>query len=170
MRKGNNAANSAWAIKIGGSLYNSKYLVPWLHTISEISDMQIVIVPGGGPFADQVRHADDKFNLAEARSHNMAVLAMQQYGNVFASLCSELVLANSEDKINQVWADKKVAIWEPYEMVRDQCELAKSWQVTSDSIALWLSNVLDIENLLLVKASKQVLEEVSIGKLAKEIT
>jgi len=165
MRKEDNAA---WVIKIGGSLYNSKYLTQWLHTISKVADRKILIVPGGGPFADQVRHADEKFNLCPDHSHNMAVMAMQQYGHLFASLCPEFVLAGSKEKLDKAWKDKKIAIWEPYELVRDQCTLAKSWQVTSDSLAVWVSNLFEIGNVLLVKSSKQVLEITSLDKLKEK--
>jgi aspartokinase-like uncharacterized kinase len=156
---------NAWVIKIGGSLYDSKYLIRWLTAISECSIKQIVIVPGGGPFADQVRRADEKFSLKAVHSHNMAVMAMQQYGAVLASLCTSLILANSKDKINQAWANEKVAIWEPYDLVQDQCRLDKTWEVTSDSLALWLADVLEIKNVLLVKSSKKVLEDASIASL-----
>ena len=156
---------AAWVIKIGGSLYNSKYLTMWLNEISECSLKQIVIVPGGGPFADQVRKADEKFGLEEIHSHNMAVLAMQQYAAVCASLCPTLELANSIDKIHNAWGNEKAAIWEPYETVRDQCRLDKTWEVTSDSLAIWLANVLEIKNVLFVKSSEKVLDKANIDSL-----
>lgn len=156
---------SAWVIKIGGSLYDSKYLSQWLKTINECSFKRIVIVPGGGPFADQVRRADKRFGLEEARSHNMAVMAMQQYGEVLASLCPTLALASSKEKIHHAWANKKAVIWEPYDLVQDQCGLDKNWQVTSDSLALWLADFLEIKNVLFVKSSKKVLDDASIATL-----
>lgn len=156
---------NAWVIKLGGSLYNSKYLTQWLHAINECTLKQMVIVPGGGPFADQVRRADEQFNLKEAHSHSMAVLAMQQYGAVFASLCPALALANSKEKIQHEWSNNKVPIWEPYEQVRDQCKLDKSWDITSDSLALWLANSLEIKNVLFVKSSKEVIDNASIAAL-----
>lgn len=156
---------TAWAIKIGGSLYDSKYLVQWLDILYQITSKKIIIIPGGGPFADQVRQADEKFRLNQIQVHNMAVMAMQQYGNMLVSLCPDMMAANSVEKIHAVWDESKVAIWEPYEMVRDECELDKSWKVTSDSLAVWLASKLKINNLLLVKSSKQVLEETSLSAL-----
>jgi len=156
----------AWVIKLGGSLYDSKYLVQWLNSISEYTSKNIIIVPGGGPFADQVRLADEKFDLG-AYAHNMAVMAMQQYANVLASLCPAMALAHSTENVHQIWGESKVVIWEPFEMVRDQCALDQTWDVTSDSLAAWLAGKLDVNNLLLVKSSKQALEKTDLDSLAK---
>ncbi len=167
MQKDSSVCPDAWAIKIGGSLYNSKYLVECLEVIKKCSDKNIVIIPGGGPFADQVRLADKKFSIKPYYSHQMAVLGMQQFGYLLASRCTEMVLANSTEKINQAWGVSKAVIWEPYEMVRDQCRLDQTWEVTSDSLAAWLANVLNIRNLLLIKSSKIVLETTNLDELAR---
>ncbi len=155
----------AWAIKIGGSLYGSQYLVKWLQAISEQSKKKLIIIPGGGPFADQVRQADEKYNLDQVNTHNMAIMAMQQYGALLASLCPSIVTANSKDKIHLAWKKSKAVVWEPYEMLRDECELEKSWDITSDSITIWLANKLDLENVLLVKSSNHVLENKGLDEL-----
>lgn len=160
-------SSETWAIKIGGSLYKSKYLVQWLDAISECLNKNIVIIPGGGPFADQVRLADEKFSLDPNHSHNMAVLAMQQYGYLLASSCPDLATARSTEQIFKSWSESKAVIWEPYEMVRDQCTLDKTWDITSDSLAVWLTSILEIKNLLLIKSPKQVLETTNLEILAK---
>jgi len=156
----------AWAIKIGGSLYNSKFLVPWLMAINERINNNIVIIPGGGPFADQVRSADEKFKLGE-NAHLMAVMAMQQYAVVLASLCEDLVQADTIENIQEAWNDSKVAIWQPYEMVRNQCELDASWDISSDSLAIWLANKLKINNVLLVKSTDEVKRIVNLETLTQ---
>ena len=157
----------AWAIKIGGSLYGSQYLVEWLRAVSDCETKKIIIIPGGGPFADQVRNADEKYNLDQVRAHDMAIMAMQQYGSLLASLCPAVVTANTSDKIQLAWEHSKVVVWEPYEMLRDECELEKSWDITSDSITIWLASKLGLENVLLVKSSKYVLEYRDIDELTQ---
>ena len=59
-------------IKIGGSLFSSTHLKEWLRVIAKQSKHTIVIVPGGGPFADQVRAADQQWHLPEDHCHDMA--------------------------------------------------------------------------------------------------
>ena len=114
-----------WVIKIGGSLYNSPNLVEWLNTLSGCGSQNIIIVPGGGPFADQIRVADEQFNLDQELAHYMAVLAMQQYGYLMKSLCPKLNLVNSKQELNDCWNTRKVAIWEPFDMVREHCKLGR---------------------------------------------
>ncbi len=157
---------NAWVIKIGGSLYNSKQLVSWLNAINKCSDKKIIVVPGGGPFADQVRRADEKYSLNQDHAHHMAVMAMQQFSHLLASLCPAMPLANSETKIHHLWNNVNAVIWGPYEMVRDQCDLPNSWDITSDSLAVWLASIFKINNLLLVKSTKEVLERTDLAVLA----
>ena len=167
MPKSSDSNADAWAVKVGGSLFDSKYLMDCLASINKNKNKKIIIIPGGGPFADQVRLADDKFCLEPHHSHNMAVLAMQQFGYVLASMSSEFVLANTTEKINQAWNLSKVVIWEPYLMVSDQCTLDRAWDVTSDSLAAWLASELGMRNLLLIKSSEKVLETTDLTELAR---
>jgi len=155
-----------WVIKVGGSLYKSEHLVEWLNTLSRCKSQQIVIVPGGGPFADQVRSADQQFNLDQALAHNMAVLAMQQFGNLLASLCPELGLVSNKEQLNACWEQTKVALWEPYEMVTQYCDLAKTWDLTSDSLAAWLAIYLSADHLMYVKSADITLTEANVDELA----
>ena len=154
-----------WVIKIGGSLYNSKYLIHWLNTISECTDHNIVIVPGGGPFADLVRETDKKFNLDQTHAHAMAVMGMQQYGYLMASMCPRLALASTVDEIRSSW-DKGIAVvWEPYQMVNRDCDLEKTWQLTSESLAAWLAKFISADGLLFLKSAEVALTDVSIAEL-----
>ncbi|MCY4641680.1 MAG: hypothetical protein OXC41_03140 [Gammaproteobacteria bacterium] len=156
-----------WVVKIGGSLYGSSHLKEWLDILDACSTHQFVIVPGGGPYADQVRTTDRQFGLDMTLAHNMAVLGMQQFGYMLASLCPRMCLASCRERIQSCWDDGKVAIWEPYHMVSQHCELARTWDVTSDSLAAWLARYLSIEHLLFVKSAPVTLLNVSIHDLKK---
>ena len=46
---------SMWVVKIGGSLLGSPELERWLEVAAKFSDGNIIIVPGGGVFANAVR-------------------------------------------------------------------------------------------------------------------
>lgn len=157
-----------WVIKIGGSLYNSPNLVEWLNTLSGCGSQNIIIVPGGGPFADQIREADKQFSLDQELAHYMAVLAMQQYGYLMKSLCPKLHLVSSKQQLNDCWNTRKVAIWEPFDMVREHCKLEKTWDITSDSLAAWLANYLMVDQLLYVKSADVTLTKTSLKELLNE--
>ena len=78
----------ATVIKVGGSLaLNPQKLKILCRTLSDISQKQrLIIVPGGGEFADTVRALDKRFDLSVQSSHQMAILAMDQYGYLLANL------------------------------------------------------------------------------------
>ena len=48
---------------------------------------RLLVVPGGGEFADAVRESDRRYGLSDRAAHRMAILAMEQ----FAWLLSELI-------------------------------------------------------------------------------
>ncbi|MGH7350798.1 MAG: aspartate kinase, partial [Candidatus Methylomirabilales bacterium] len=73
--------------KIGGSLGKPEVLRPLLKTLEAVrAEHRIVVVPGGGAFADAVRSETATFQLGETASHWMAILAMDQYGYLLADL------------------------------------------------------------------------------------
>jgi len=73
-------------LKLGGSLIEEGWdIIRVLSDYAETKHRRIIIIPGGGPFAEVVRKCSD--TLSEDAAHWMAVLAMDQYG---------LFLANGE--------------------------------------------------------------------------
>src|SRR5215207_9120087 len=53
---------------------------------------RLVVVPGGGPFADAVREFDARLRLSADAAHWMAILAMDQYAHVLAGRIPGAVL------------------------------------------------------------------------------
>ena len=148
-------------VKLGGSLYNTPELTAWLTTLADFSvRTPIVIVPGGGPFADQVRVAQQLHHLDDSTAHQMALLAMKQFG---------LLLTALEPQCQPLYNDNVItplSIWLPNESLLTEPALTASWDISSDSIALWLATKLNAEQLLLIKCIKPQTE--SIEQLALE--
>ncbi len=139
-------------LKIGGSLYQSRNLIEWLEKISSVSDQCVIVVPGGGPFSDQVRAASTRWNLPENCSHDMAVLAMQQYAHMMIGLNDKLKLVSKCEEITSRSSCNEVIVWAPYYEVTNLCDLPKNWQTTSDALALWLAIKISAKHLCLVKS------------------
>ena len=59
---------------------------------------RLLVVPGGGPFADSVRAVDRQHRLSDDAAHWMAILAMDQYAHLIASrlACAQLVSTKEE--------------------------------------------------------------------------
>ena len=67
----------AAVIKVGGSLSRGNGLPALCEEIGRLGKRYaLLIVPGGGDFAEQVREADRRFRLDASASHSMALLAM----------------------------------------------------------------------------------------------
>ena len=134
-------------VKLGGSLIDAPELRRWLAELAEAPGH--LVVPGGGPFADAVREAQAAIGFDELAAHRMAILAMQQYGLLMASLEPRLRLVESEAEIAATVAP---AIWLPWAMIGRDETIEASWDVTSDSLALILAMRLQARRLVLVKS------------------
>ena len=139
-------------LKIGGSLYGSPCLKEWLNVVPDAGE-SIVIVPGGGPFADQVRAADEKWCLPTNCAHDMAVLGMQQFGHMMTGINPYLQLESCYQVMLKDTEPSKAIVWAPYEDVLAAKEIEKSWQTTSDSLALWLATKISAKHLCVVKSA-----------------
>jgi 5-(aminomethyl)-3-furanmethanol phosphate kinase len=137
-------------VKLGGSYAFSPALGDWLEIIAGNAG-HVVLVPGGGPFADTVREAQPKMGFDDAAAHHMALLAMEQYGRALVSLNETLALASSLVAIRRLLSARKVPVWAPARMVLGQADIPSSWDVTSDSLAAWLARRLRAPRLLLIK-------------------
>jgi aspartokinase-like uncharacterized kinase len=137
-------------VKLGGSYAGSPLLRPWLRAVGAAAG-RAVLVPGGGPFADAVRAAQRETGFDDGAADAMAMLAMAQFGLALCSLGARLVPAASEAEIGAALAAGRVPVWAPLAMAREAGDLPRSWDVTSDSLALWLAQRLGAAALLLVK-------------------
>ena len=137
-------------VKFGGSLCASAARLPWISVLCALPS-RVVIVPGGGPFADAVRMAQPGIGFDDATGHAMAVLAMEQYALALAALHS-LDLAATPEEITLTHASGRPALWRPAAMVAAAHDIEPAWRVTSDSLSAWLARRLDAHALLLIKS------------------
>lgn len=160
-----------WVVKLGGSLLGSPALKCWLDALNSFSDGQVVIVPGGGLFADAVRESQLMTGLDDATAHKMAVVAMDQYATLMCGLNPSLTLASNELEIAERGWQHKAIVWKPSEMVLADESIAMNWDVTSDSLAAWLAAKLNAQHLVLVKSDLSRYErqtEISVDVLVRD--
>jgi 5-(aminomethyl)-3-furanmethanol phosphate kinase len=137
-------------VKLGGSYAFSSALKSWIDAVAACAG-RVVVVPGGGPFAETVRVAQPKMGFDDRAAHEMALLAMEQYGCALASLGAGWRLAASAEAIRDVLREGGVPVWSPTPMLRDANDVPWSWDVTSDSLAAWLAGRIGAKRVLLVK-------------------
>lgn len=170
----------AYVLKIGGSLLNHPDdLRALCRRVGDMaSEFNLLIVPGGGVFADAVRKVYSNLKLPEETSHRMAVLAMDQYGFLLQSLLrgSSRLIYDLGDAPT-CFEENKIALLLASRMMSDDDSLPKSWDVTSDSIAAYVAGHIGAESLILVKAvdglielgSDRLLRRVSVESLASGV-
>jgi aspartokinase-like uncharacterized kinase len=108
---------------------------------------RLLVVPGGGSFADEVRRADRRFGLGDSAAHWMAILAMDQYGHLLARLAPGAALVRHARGLKA----GRLHVLLPSPWLLDADPLPHTWDVTSDSIAAWVARASGAPRLMLVK-------------------
>jgi len=152
--------------KLGGSLTHSPQCVAWLEVLMAWGG-PLILVPGGGPFADCVRQAQTVMGLDDATAHRMALLAMEQFGIALGAYAKVFELASTRSDFDKILRAGKIPVWLPAKMILAAREVPKTWDMTSDSLAAWLAGICGARRLLLIK-SRDRAAPVSAGELAAE--
>ena len=139
-------------IKIGGSLAEDpEQLTGLCRKLGELAkDSAVVVVPGGGSFADVVREFDKRFNLSGTISHRMAVLAMDQFGLLLSQIIPDSCATYLLEDAKQLSEIGVVPIFLPSRLMFQADPLENSWDVTSDSIAAYVASRLHAAKVVLV--------------------
>jgi len=140
-------------VKVGGSLLTwdalPKKLTKWL---AEQPPALNVMIAGGGPWADLLRDAANRFDLSEPSAHAMCVQAM----SVTATLLADLVDCECErsyEGLNQRVGNGAIVFdVQAWLLDGDAEDLPKSWDVTSDSIAARLAKDMRANEFVLLKS------------------
>lgn len=155
-------------IKLGGSLSRSDVLVNCLNAVEKnYQGRAVVIVPGGGAFADQVRLAQQHWQFDDNTAHHMALLAMQQMALLFKGLKPDFAIADTVTAIQEQLDRQKTVIWSPGIIELDNAGIPASWDITSDSLAAWLAKTLSATELILIK-SAAIDAGLSLNQLAEQ--
>jgi probable H4MPT-linked C1 transfer pathway protein len=144
-----------FVVKIGGGLLsNPRHLDPVLSAVCAAARThRLLVIPGGGPFADTVRSLDRQLVLSDDAAHWMAVLAMDQYAHLIAARLNRAAFSETPREIARALDCGKVPVLAPSRWLRDEDPLPHAWDVTSDSIAAWVAGRVGASQLVLVKPS-----------------
>ena len=142
-------------IKVGGALLATPHeLATVIAALDEIAPgRSLLVVPGGGPFADSVRAVDRAHALAARDAHWMAILGMEQFAILLASRLENAELVHRRGEIARAHARGMIPVLAPYRWLREADPLPHSWDVTSDSIAAWIAGQVGARRLILIKPS-----------------
>ena len=162
-------------VKVGGGLLAANGVEGLRRACDEVEKLSrrrpVLVVPGGGPFADAVRAADAGGQLGDALAHRLALAAMDQLGMVLARL---LPAAESTATVR---APAELGLLLATPAFTGRAGVPASWAVTSDSLAVLAAGEIGAREAVLLKpvagvlprwpSSEAPLRELSASGLAR---
>ncbi len=138
-------------LKVGGSLAETGRLKDVLALIAQ-TKRSVIVVPGGGQFADKVRDLQNAIRFDDASAHRLAMLGMHQMAELYFTLQDRLSPADSLDGIGRVLAIGLIPVWLPLQMSQVDDMIPKDWSITSDGLAARLAERLGSARIVLLKS------------------
>ncbi len=168
-------------LKVGGSLGERGGLEPACRAIGRLGRRwPLVVVPGGGAFAETVRQQATRLPLREATAHWMAIWAVDQYGYLLSDFIPGAVPVWTLRDVRRLVGTDRTPVLLPGHLLRRTDPLPHTWSVTSDSIAAWVALRLKARRLVLLKdvdglldgdpardPGAPVIEEMAVSELAE---
>jgi len=146
-------------IKIGGGLLRAYGLDGLRRGCEEVcrvaAGRPVLVLPGGGPFADVVRALDAQVGLTDGVAHALALRAMDQLGLLLRPLLP------SAELIDRLIAPRALSMVEATPAFRNRPGVPESWEVTSDSLAVLAAAAIGAEEAVLLKPVAGVLAQES---------
>jgi len=167
-------------LKIGGSFLTFPGELKNLCKVLSINrkDHNLLIIPGGGIFADIVRKYYLELKLSEVTSHQMAVHSMDQYGLILKEFIGKSsVLISNLDGIDEHLGNNLIGILQASNINLKTHLMPRSWSVTSDSISAFVAQKINAEQLILIKVvdglfdikSDKLIKKVYLRNLAAQV-
>lgn len=144
-------------VKVGGSLYDWPELGPRLRRfLDTFPERHVVLVPGGGPFADIVRALDRVHALGDEAAHWLAIHSLVLAGRFIAGLVPGAKMIEGLNAARSAFKRGSVTILDMFRFARgDEARperLPHVWGATSDSLAARVARVAGAEEFYLLKS------------------
>lgn len=148
-------------------------------TISQLAQIyneglleRIIIIPGGGSFANFIRKIYSELKFTEEIAHWMGIISMNYNGLELNKKFPNVEIIENYERL--IEKKKIFCIFLPYEYIKGNDKLPHSWDVTSDSISLFLAKELELNECYLIKDvdgilnnENQVIRAISASELTE---
>ncbi len=136
-------------VKIGGSLFPN-YAID---LANKLENTNSCIVLGGGEFANLIRKYDDEIKFSEETNHWTAIDCMDIIAKLVNDKVKSSKLAYSIDEVNKISDEGFTPIFIVSEFLKTEDPFECSWDVTSDSIAAYISHLLNAKLLIVTNVN-----------------
>jgi 5-(aminomethyl)-3-furanmethanol phosphate kinase len=140
-------------LKLGGSLAETGQLRNMLAIVRR-ARRPLVIVPGGGPFADAVRDMQRALRFSDEIAHEMALNAMHQMADAMRAIEPRLATADTLIGMARAWRKRRVPVWLPSRLCAGDRRIPRDWSITSDGLAARLTERLGKADLIVLKSCR----------------
>ena len=132
-------------VKIGGSLF-PEYAI---ELANQLKNTNSLIILGGGEFANLIRKYDDEMNFSQKTNHWCAIDCMDIIAKLVNDKVESSKLAYSIQEAQKISDEGFTPIFVVSDFLKKEDPFECSWDVTSDSIAAYISHLINA-NLLIV--------------------
>jgi 5-(aminomethyl)-3-furanmethanol phosphate kinase len=136
-------------VKVGGGLLAAEGMAGLRRGCADVlalaRDRPVLVVPGGGPFADSVRALDAELGLGDEVAHALALRAMDQLGLLLAPMLPGAEL------LDRLVAPRSLGLLLAAPAFEGDPEIPASWDVTSDSLAVLAAGAIGAKDAILLK-------------------
>jgi aspartokinase-like uncharacterized kinase len=144
-------------LKVGGSLLDWPELPRKLAALLESRrDQRLLLIAGGGRFADVLRDLDQTHRLGEEPSHALALRVLDVTAHLLAGLLPGSRVIEDVSQLFEVWSSREIPILAPRLFLeaddRSPDPLPHAWTTTTDAIAARLAVRLEAAELILLKS------------------
>lgn len=161
-----------WVVKVGGSLFPEGAV----NLCQALVGRKVMLICGGGELANLLRKYDEKMDYSDTAAHKSAILCMDILGMLLADKVPGAEGVYYIDQAEEAIGGGKLPVFLPSRFLFREDPLEHSWEVTSDSLSLYIAHQLkaklliatDVDGIYDQKPSKygaQLLRNVSAKKL-----
>lgn len=133
-----------WLVKVGGSLFPENAI----RLCKALVGRKVLVVCGGGVFADKIREYDGELHFSNTASHKTAIQCMDIMGMLISDKVEDSVSIYSLEDAEKAINKSKLPILMPSKLLRCIDPLEHSWKVTSDSLSFYISHLLQTKMLI----------------------
>lgn len=137
-------------VKVGGALLRDEGLEGLRRACAEVTEIAeerpVLVVPGGGPFADAVRAVDERVGFDDATAHLLALRAMDQLGLLLSPLLPGAEL------LDDLVTPRSLGLLGAAAAFEGRAGIPESWAVTSDSLAVFAAAAIGAREAVLLKS------------------